>query len=134
MTWNEFFKFPLMIDEHGGWVIAQPGKLGYRWAWDWIENDFICEYPIGVNRGSALAKNIVSFVNGETDKRPDYIWSADEYDPCVICINGQPCMEIRSWGELTGGLHLSQQEAAKIQDDFKNFIINKLNGKLNDNT
>ena len=42
MEWYEFFKFPLSIDENGGWVVAQPGDMGYRWAWDWIKNDFIC--------------------------------------------------------------------------------------------
>lgn len=130
MEWNEFYKFPLMIDEYGGNVIAQPGKLGYRWAFDWIGNDYISEFPIDGQRGEQLAAAIVSYLNGESEYKPDYTWTRDEEDPCVICINGQQCICIRGWGELTGtgGYHLSEDEAAKIQDDFRDFIIAKLNG------
>lgn len=36
---------------------------------------------------------------------------------------------IRGWGRLTGtgGLRLSPEEAAKLQDDFGEYIVNKLN-------
>ena len=36
-------------------------------------------------------------------------------------------MKIRSWGELTGRLKLSPNDAAKIQDDFCKYIVNRLN-------
>ena len=135
MTWQDFYKFPLMKDEYSGNVIAQPGKIGYRMAWDWISNTHICEYPIGGQRGEQLSDAIVRYVNGESDYRPDYTWTKDEDDPVVICMNGEPCMCIRGWGELcgTGALHLPSSEAAKIQDDFIVFLINKLNGNDTNN-
>ena len=38
-------------------------------------------------------------------------------------------MLIRGWGHLTGtgGLHLSESAAAKIQDDFGQYIVETLN-------
>ena len=38
-------------------------------------------------------------------------------------------MLIRGWGHLigTGGLHLNDEDAAKIQDDFGQYIIDTLN-------
>ena len=128
MTWNDFFKFPLSIDENGGWVVAQPGDMGYRWAWDWIKNDFICEYPVGGQRGTELAKKIVDIVNGYSNEKLPYTFSVDcDNSHAEVFINGQPCMEIRSWGELTGAYKLSGNDAAKIQDDFCEYIVNRLN-------
>lgn len=129
MDWQEFYKFPLMKDEYCGNVIAQPGEMGYRMAWDWIENSYIAEYPIRGQRGEQLSDAIIRYVNGESDYRPDCVWSKDKDDPVVICMNGEPCMCIRGWGELcgAGALHLSNNEATKIQDDFIDFLINKLN-------
>lgn len=134
MKWDEFYKFPLMIDEYGGNVIAQPGKMGYRWAFDWIGNEWICEYPIGGQKGEMLAQHIVDVLNNKTDYIPIFHWTKDEEDPCVIRMNDQPCICIRGWGELTGtgALNLSHDEAAKIQDDFRDFIINKLNDGKNE--
>ena len=42
-------------------------------------------------------------------------------------------MLIRGWGHLTGicGLHLKDEDAAKIQDDFGKYIVEKLNEKSN---
>lgn len=129
MNWQEFYKFPLMKDEYCGNVIAQPSEMGYRMAWDWIENSYIAEYPIRGQRGEQLSDAIIRYVNGESDYRPNFVWSKDKDDPVVICMNGEPCMCIRGWGELcsTGALHLTNNEATKIQDDFIDFLINKLN-------
>lgn len=44
-----------------------------------------------------------------------------------------PVISIRGWGYLTspGGLNLSSDDAAKIQDDFGKYIVEKLNEKSN---
>lgn len=41
----------------------------------------------------------------------------------------KPILRIRGWGYLTGtgGLHLSQEEAIKIQDEFGDYIVEQLN-------
>lgn len=131
MTWQEFYKFPLMIDEYGGNVIAQPGDMGYRWAFDWEPNSHIAEYPLGGARGEELAKQIVETLNGSDDYTFDFSWSIDPEDPTIIKMDDEPCMCIRGWGELTGtgALHLPSDQAAKIQDDFRDYIINRLNSR-----
>lgn len=131
MTWKEFFVFPLSIDENGGWVVCEPGNMGYRWAWDWIKNDFICEYPVDGHRGTELAKKIVDIVNGDSNEKLPYTFLVDlDNSHAEVFINGQPCMEIRSWGELTGRLKLSPNDAAKIQGDFCKYIVNRLNNPV----
>lgn len=131
-TFKDYYQFPLSIDEFSGNVIAQPDNSGYMMAWDWIDNEWIDEYPIGGRKGEQLADHIVRFLNGETDYKPDFIWSKDPSgDPTIICINGVPCMEIRGWGSLTSDRcwGLEDKHAAKIQDEFRDWIIDKLNGQ-----
>lgn len=43
--------------------------------------------------------------------------------------NRNPVISIRGWGHLIspGGLNLSIEDAIKIQDDFGNYIVEKLN-------
>lgn len=130
-AFKEYYRFPLMIDEYCGNVIAQPDKSGYMKAFDWIGNEFICEYPIEGQRGDKLAEAIVKYLNDESDYRPDFIWSKDPAgDPTIICMNGVHCIEIRGWGNLTSDIccGLEPKYAAKIQDEFRDWIIDKLNG------
>lgn len=131
-TFKDYYRFPLSIDEFSGNVLAQPDKAGYMMAWDWIDNEWIDEYPIGGRKGEQLADHIVRFLNGKTDYKPDFIWSKDPSgDPTIICINGVPCMEIRGWGSLTSDRcwGLEAKHAAKIQDEFRDWIIATLNGQ-----
>lgn len=45
-----------------------------------------------------------------------------------IYLNGDLILVVRGWGYLTGsgGLHLSEEEACKIQDDFARYVVSKL--------
>lgn len=130
-TFKDYYRFPLMIDEYLGNVIAQPDKSGYMMAWDWVENEWISEYPVGDQRGAQLAEHIVRFLNGYTEYKPEFLWSRDPGgDPTIICMNGVPCMEIRGWGNLCSQWGLGHTKAAEIQDEFRDWIINKLNGNI----
>lgn len=64
------------------------------------------------------------FVNVEIKNKTD-IW-----------VNNEPVMRIRGWGYLTGlGAHalgLSPEDAAKIQDEFAEYIVKSLKIKTND--
>lgn len=131
MNWNDFYKAPFSLDEGCGRVIAQPNPYTRdTWAWDWIDNQYISEYPIENYRGADLAEGILRYINGESEYRPDFKWSKD--DNSIIYINGEPCIEIRGWGCLTGvgGYNLSNEDACKIQNDFADFLVNKLNGDI----
>lgn len=127
-TFKDYYRFPLMIDEYCGNVIAQPDKSGYMRAWDWIDNEFIDEYPIDGRKGTQLADHIVRYLNGQTDYKPDFLWSKDPLgDPTIICMNGLPCIEIRGWGNLRSCWSLGPTEAARVQDEFADWLIEKLN-------
>lgn len=132
-TFKDYYKFPLMIDECCGNVIAQPDDSGYMMAWDWIGNEWIDENPIDGQKGEKLANNIVRFLNGQTDDRPNFLWSKDPSgDPTIICMNGVPCIEIRGWSNLVVNVcHcLETKRAEEIQDEFRDWIIDKLNGNV----
>lgn len=131
MNWQDFYVIPFEKDDNCGEVITlHGGEKRYRMVWDWISNSNICTYPVRGTRGYELSNAIIKYVNGESDERPDFTWEASKTSPCEILMNGEPCICIRGWGELTGigGYGLSREEAAKIQDDFKEFLIDKLNG------
>ena len=130
-NFKDYYRFPLMIDEYSGNVIAQPDKSGYMMAFDWIGNEFICEYPVKGQRGDKLAEAIIKCLNEESEDRPDFLWSKDiTGDPTIICMNGVPCIEMRGWSNLTSDVcwGLEPKCAAKIQDEFRDWIIDKLNG------
>jgi hypothetical protein len=58
----------------------------------------------------------------------DLLLSLDKDDPNFIRNNGRLFIVIRGWGNLTGcGSHnFSGEKAAQIQDDFRNWLIDKL--------
>ena len=47
-------------------------------------------------------------------------------DETIIDIDGNPTLMIRGWGTLTGGYKLSAEEAVRIQNEFRDFIIKQL--------
>ena len=85
-----------MVDEYCGNVIAQPDKSGYMKAFDWIGNEFICEYPIEGQRGNKLAEAIVKYLNDESDYRPDFLWSKDPAGDLMTKI-GKRTYSLRKW-------------------------------------
>jgi len=130
-TFKDYYRFPLMIDEYCGNIIAQPDKSGYMRAWDWIDNEWVSEYPIDGNRGEQLVDAILRFLNDKSDYRPVFNWSKDPNgDPTIICINGVPCIELRGWCNLTSCWGLTSKHAAEVQDEFRDWIIDKLNGNI----
>ena len=65
-------------------------------------------------------------------KREDYFEAigTTESDPCALKIDNVWFI-IRGWGHLTGigAMNLLQEEACKIQDAFKDWLISRLTGK-----
>lgn len=73
---------------------------------------------------------IISILNGDNDQKIEHpLKYEDGY--ISICKEDKwfKIMLIRGWGYLigTGGLNLSADKAAKIQDDFGNWIVKTLN-------
>lgn len=115
MDWKDVYKFPLYMWE--GFeikVFTSDDKMAFDWC-----NNF----------SSESKKLIISVING--DKK---LSGESQYyrDGIVIYHKGLelPILRIRGWGHLTGvgGLHLSEDEAIRIQNEFGDYIIKQLNG------
>lgn len=72
---------------------------------------------------------VINLLNGESDTLPDKYKSKYKYDCCEIYKGDHKVMRVRGWGYLTGvgALALPTKEAIKIQDEFGEYIVEKLN-------
>ena len=70
---------------------------------------------------------IIKIINGNSSKR---IYNPSKRGAEIYC-DTQPLLNIRGWRYLTGigGCNLPEKEAAKIQDEFVDFVLNKLTKK-----
>lgn len=51
-------------------------------------------------------------------------------DGCDLCWQNHMIGSFRGWGHLTGGLHMSEEEAAEVQDGLIHFVVDKMTEKL----
>lgn len=74
--------------------------------------------------------HIIDIINGECPTDYEAKWTAGD-DVTEIYYKGKFQFLVRGWGRLTGcgGLNLPEDLAAKMQDGFITYILNKLNGK-----
>lgn len=113
LTFRDVYKFPLSpMDELTYFVYADRG-LHHVF-------DFIIESEAGM-------KVILDILNDRSRAKMSGKLTYDKFSGCVY-VNGKELLEIRGWEYLTGagGLNLSAEEAAKIQDEFGNWICKKL--------
>jgi hypothetical protein len=108
-----FYNKPFHQDEYGTWV------------WD-ARNNFVFQFAKSVSREE---RDLIIFrlnaLNKTTEKVPDYELT---YSNTMIQNNEEDFIEIRGWGNLTGigGHKFEAEKAAKIQDDFANWIMDTL--------
>lgn len=110
MKFDEIYKPPF----HDFFGIGVKTKEGVR-CFDWM-----------VEMPQESKQLIVDILNGRTDKS---VKREVKYSQSgQVTIDGINVMLIRGWGHLTGGgaLNLPYREAAKIQDDFGEWIVKKL--------
>lgn len=110
MNWKEVYKLPLYcIEGCPPWVNSANGVH----ALDIIANTKLCI-------------DLVDLLNGEDIK----FNSSHEFsviDTEIYC-DGDVLMRIRGWGHLTGegALNLPAKEAVTIQNEFAEYLLNKL--------
>jgi hypothetical protein len=117
MTFKEVYKFPLKVDEYCPIITWTADK---QRAFDWC-----------VNVSSEKQQELIDMINGMKQhqfKHKFYREGIEIYSDNPI-FKGEPILIIRGWGYLTGpgGLHLSAEEAIKIQDEFGDYIVEQLN-------
>lgn len=113
-SWKNVWQLPLHKDKYCDWVWSAndvPAMTSFREEWEDTE----------------VVEEIVQIVNGERESSFLPEWSADG---CDVLYQGEYAFCVRGWGHLTGcgALNLPAELAAKIQDGFVKYIIDRLNG------
>jgi len=117
IDWLDVWELPLHLDECDTYAYSKNGTMALTFDADTEEQ--ILE-----------ARKIVAIINGEEepDRQHEYVHNgyADIY-----CDAERFVFSVRGWGHLTGtgGLHLPEKGAARIQDDFIAYILKRLNGE-----
>ena len=118
MTFKEVYKFPLKVDDYCPiitWTVDN------QRAFDWC-----------VDVSPEKQQELIGMINGTKQhqfKHKFYREGIEIYSDNPI-FKG-PILRIRGWGYLTGigGLHLPQEEAIKLQNEFGDYIVEQLNKK-----
>lgn len=113
-SWRNVWQLPLHKSKHCDWVWSAndvPALTYFREDWECTE----------------VVEEIVQIVNGERETSFLPEWTADG---CEVRFQGKYAFLVRGWGHLTGcgALNLPAELAAKIQDGFVKYIIDRLNG------
>ena len=120
---EKYYPGPYRVDDSSGWVIGTMEDGTYIHCFDWEDSSFTDKYE-----PTEIQKLWLRKINGEDVVLPskhEFITSDD--DPCIIECDSEPIIYIRGWGMLHGSYKLSEAQAAKIQDEFRDFIIDRLN-------
>jgi hypothetical protein len=126
MNFKELYKFPLEVDEYAPFIVwTEEGERAFDFSTEWLHDDIF-----EISKESKKA--IVELLNGkEGTIEGDLKFSHDGGEVFVEVADGvkQKLLVIRGWGYLTSPncKNLSNEEACKVQDEFAEFIVFKLN-------
>lgn len=111
LTFKEVYQLPLTVDDYMSYIWSANGVMTF----DNLIDD------------KNVLSEILEILNGTSEKK---VTCEVMYEKGYIKIAGQPILLLRGWGHLTGcgALNLPPNQAAKIQDDFANWVVNKLKG------
>ena len=124
-NWTECYRLPLHLDDYGSF------------AWDANGNMALSSFDLVYDENGDFAygekeriNHIIDIINGECPTDYETKWTVGD-DVTEIYYKGKFQFLVRGWGYLTGcgGLNLPKDLAAKMQDGFIAYILNKLNGK-----
>lgn len=124
MTPEEFknyYTFPLLVDSYG---YNKVWDSKHRNAFDFAMK-FVYKEPV-VNISDEDKKKFIQIINGDDVKLKKFFDFT--LDKGTIRLNGMPFIIIRGWGMLTGvgAYNLPPDKAATIQDQFANYVLDKL--------
>ena len=130
LTWKDVYKFPLHNEDYCPFmVMTADGERAFDFEWPAWEN-----YDKTDRVSDETQTKIISKLNGENVIIEDfynfsYNNAGDIYAYSSKTNKNKHIMMIRGWGYLTGcgALNLPNEVAAKIQDDFGQYIVETLN-------
>ena len=125
-NWTECYKLPLHLDDY------------CQYAWDADGNMALSAFNLVYDEHGDLASgeeqriaHMIDIINGECPTDYEAKWTTGDDDTTEIYYDGKFQFLVRGWGYLTGygGLNLPEDLAAKIQNEFIAYILDRLNGK-----
>lgn len=115
MDFKDIFKSPFSTDDYGLYVFDKESNICLDYSSD--RDDY----------NPNILKQLCALLNGESDtfkhKIKEYVKNAND---CFVMLENGDVITVRSWGYLTGVKHLSNKDAAKVQDDFLDFVVNRI--------
>lgn len=121
----EFYNQPFHQSKYGTWVYD--AKHNFVFQFDEEQPyDVSGNYLPGVKE---LREKVIWSLNSlEHDPVEELALSVNPKDEVEILNHGKLFITIRGWGNLTGigGYNFDGEKAAKIQDDFRDWIIYRL--------
>lgn len=124
----KFYTRPFHQSKYGGWVYD--AKSNFVFQFD--EEEKYGENGEYLDEVKQLREEIIFNLNSLDDESISELeLSVNQNDPTKILNKGKLLITIRGWGNLTGigGYNFDGDKAAKIQDDFRDWIIYKLTKK-----
>lgn len=111
VNFKDVWKFPLVADSYGIYAFSANGTMALTFG----------------SRDAETRKDVVACINGEVESTTKGRWTMTG---TKFYLDGEFQFMVRGWGHLigTGGLHLDSDDAMETQDDFINYIFERLNG------
>lgn len=129
-NFKEVYKFPLKnVEVCPFMVMTADNQRAFDFEWQaWPT------YEKGLGIDGKSIHDIIAKLNGDGSIILENYYNFSYNDGEIWAFSAKAkkkkhIMLIRGWGHLigTGGLHLKDEDAAKIQDDFGKFIVETLN-------
>lgn len=115
MDFKEIFKTPFYTDDYGLYVFDKDSNICLDY------------YSDRIDYNPDITKQLCALLNGESDtfehKIKEHVKNVTD---CFIMLENGDVITVRGWGYLIGVLKLSNKDASKVQDDFLDWIVNKI--------
>lgn len=129
LKWEDVYVLPLrpLFNSYSKIVTSQT-----RMAFDFIGDYFVISDVDCKTLSTHDKEKIVKVLNDELNEKGEKILIKSNltltHERNLLKVNGLVFAVIRGWGYLTGvgGFNVSSEEAQRIQNDFAEFIVKKL--------
>lgn len=115
MNFKDIFKPPYSTDDYGIYMFDADENICLDYTSD------------RTSYNGDILKQLCSFLNGDADAFKHEVKEVvTDAHNCYFVLENNDIIGVRGWGYLTGVKHLSNKDAAKLQDDFLDYIVNKI--------
>lgn len=125
-NWTECYKLPLHLDDYCQYAWGVDGNMALS-AFNLVYDE---HGDLATGEEQRIA-HMIDIINGECPTDYEAKWTTGDDDTTEIYYDGKFQFLVRGWGHLTGcgELNLPEDLAAKMQDGFIAYILDRLNGK-----